>query len=94
MTAEWVIRSSADLGDFPMMGRAGILVQEAYLTYAPCDPPQDENDMCVLLAALYESQLNFLKQRIEVLAYARKPGKPRNEPDSVIYEIRYRPVTP
>jgi hypothetical protein len=92
VTDGWLARSTAELGEFPLTGQAMILVQEAYLTYPPCEPPQDEQEMCVLLAAVYESQLNFLRERVEVLAYVRQPGTPRNEPDSVIYEIRYRPV--
>lgn len=46
-----------------------------------------------LLAAVYESgDLNILKQRVEVLAYARRPDPPRNVPDSALYESRYRPA--
>ena len=44
-----------------------------------------------LLAAVYESsELNFLHEVIEVVAYSRRPGPVRNEPDSIIYDIRYR----
>ncbi|MEU7716343.1 hypothetical protein AB0B03_30905 [Micromonospora chalcea] len=75
------------------MRQAVILVQEAYLTHPSCDPPQNEEQMRRLLAAVYESgDLNILRGRVEVLTYARRPDRPRNEPDCALYEIRYRPA--
>jgi hypothetical protein len=72
---------------------ATIVVQEAFLTDLVDDPPHDEATMCDLLASVYESsELSIFHEQVEVVAYARRPGRPMNEPDSLIYEIRYRAV--
>lgn len=93
MSDGWMVRSPADVHDrsLPAMNWATIVVQEAYLTDLVNDPPHDEATMSELLAAVYESsELNVFHEDVEVVAYARRPGRPQNEPDSLIYEIRYR----
>ncbi len=93
MTADWLVRSTRGLGEEILMRQAVILVQEAYLTHPSCDPPQNEEKMRRLLAAVYESgELNVLRGRVEMLAYARRPDPSRNQPESALYEIRYRPA--
>lgn len=96
MNDDWLSRSTLSVDDRTLAGAsnfASILVQEAYLTDLVDDPPHDEDSMRKLLASVYESsELNFLQEVVEVIAYSRRPGPVMNEPDSVIYKIRYRHV--
>ena len=96
MNSDWLARSTLSVDDRTLVEAnnfASILVQEAYLTDLVEDPPHDEDSMRQLLAAIYESsELNFLHEVVEVIAYSRRPGPVMNEPDSVIYRIRYRHV--
>ncbi|MEU7902173.1 hypothetical protein [Actinoplanes sp. NPDC049118] len=94
MSSDWRARSRISIDD-PLLAEvnnfASILVQEAYLTDLVEDPPTDEPSMRQLLAAVYESsELNIFHEIVEVMAYSRRPGPVKNEPDSVIYNIRYR----
>jgi F0F1-type ATP synthase delta subunit len=94
MSSDWRARSKISIDD-PSLAEvnnfASILVQEAYLTDLVEDPPTDESSMRQLLAAVYESsELNIFHEVVEVMAYFRRPGPVKNEPDSIIYSIRYR----
>jgi hypothetical protein len=75
------------------MNWATILVQEAFLTDLIDHSPKDEVTMRELLACVYESsELNIFHEQVEVLAYLRRPGRPLEELDSLVYEIRYRTI--
>jgi hypothetical protein len=93
MEPDWLTRSEIALDDpsLRFSSNATILVQEAYLTNLVDDPPHDEPSMRQLLSAVFESSdLNFMHEVVEVLAYARRPGKARDGPYSLVYDLRLR----
>jgi hypothetical protein len=93
ISMDWLSRSRANREDVTYTGHASISIQKAYLVDPFCDPPHDEETMRQLLAAIYESgDLNFLRDTVEVLAYARRSQPPRDDPESVLYDIWYRSV--
>jgi hypothetical protein len=93
MELDWLTRSEMALNDPSLRSSANarILVQEAYLTDLVDDPPYDEPSMKQLLAAVFESsELNFMHEVVEVIAYSRRPGTARDDPYSFVYDLRLR----